>query len=285
MPKSKKRPKTNQEDAQLWRVNALGGVELLRAYFTEFSYSPHTHDEFMFAATEGGAALPQYRGNTFLHITGNVLALNPGEVHGGGPARGTYWRYRAFYVPPTLLQRVVQEFSGRDRGLPQFTENVLSDPDVTALFLQAHTAFEKPSSTLERESRLLESLIHLVARHAVGKTPMNRIGLEIPAVKRAVEYLETLPNEDISLERLAREVGLSPYYLTRVFHEQTGLPPHSYQTLVRVRLAKNLLAKGVPISEVAVEAGFFDQAHLTRHFKRVFGVTPGRYFGELKAVA
>ena len=53
----------------------------------------------MIAITEGGAALPRYRGDAHLHVPGNVLVLNPGEVHGGGPARGAHWRYRAFYVP------------------------------------------------------------------------------------------------------------------------------------------------------------------------------------------
>jgi AraC-like DNA-binding protein len=68
-----------------------------------------------------------------------------------------------------------------------------------------------------------------------------------------------------------------PFHLCRVFRKETGLSPHSYQTLVRVHLAKTLLAAGVAISQVAVDAGFYDQAHLTRYFKRIYGVTPGRY--------
>jgi AraC-like DNA-binding protein len=132
---------------------------------------------------------------------------------------------------------------------------------------------------LERESRLLEAFVNLVARHAVDKLPARRIGSEHRAVKRAREYLESLPSENISLEGLAREAGLSPFYLSRVFREETGLPPHAYHTLMRARLAKTLLAQRVPITQVALEAGFYDQAHLTRHFKRIFGVTPGQYRG------
>lgn len=269
-----------QDDAKLWRVDALGGLELLHARYAEFTFSPHSHEEFMIAVTEGGTALPRYRGGAHTHGPGDVLVLNPSEVHGGGPARGAIWRYRAFYAPVALLQRAAEELTGMNRGLPQFAEDVVSDPYVAAMLRQAHSALAEPSSVLERESRLLEALASLVTRHAVDKLPTHRIGSEHRAVKLAREYLETLPSENVSLERLAREAGLSLFHLCRVFRQAIGLPPHAYQTLLRVRFAKALLAKGVPISQVAVEVGFFDQAHLTRHFKRIFGVTPGRYFGE-----
>lgn len=266
-----------RDDARLWRVDILGGLELLRAHYVEFTYSPHTHEEFMIAVTEGGAALPRYRGGAHLHGPGDVLVLNPGEVHGGGPAQGAIWRYRAFYAPAALLQRAAQELTGVGRGFPEFAEDVVADPYVAAMLRQAHTALEEPSSVLERESRLFEALASLVTRHAVDKLPTHRIGPEHRAMKRAREYLETFPGENVSVEKLAREAGLSPFHLCRVFRERTGLSPHAYQTLARVRLAKTLLASGIPISQVAVEVGFFDQAHLTRRFKRIFGVTPGRY--------
>jgi AraC-like DNA-binding protein len=59
--------------------------------------------------------------------------------------------------------------------------------------------------------------------------------------------------------------------------DTVGMTPHSYLTQVRVRHAKSLLSAGLPITQVATEAGFYDQAHLTRHFKRIVGLTPGRY--------
>jgi AraC-like DNA-binding protein len=65
-----------------------------------------------------------------------------------------------------------------------------------------------------------------------------------------------------------------------VFKDRVGLTPHAYQDQLRVRRAKQLLDREVPIAQAAVEAGFYDQAHLTRHFKRVMGVTPGRYVAD-----
>ena len=88
-----------------------------------------------------------------------------------------------------------------------------------------------------------------------------------------------LPGENVSLDTLAHEAGIGPFHLCRVFRRDIGLSPHAYQVHVRMRLAKSLLMEGMPISHVAAESGFADQAHLTRHFKRMFGVTPGRYLG------
>jgi AraC-like DNA-binding protein len=261
----------------LWRVDILGGLELLRARFVEFTFPPHAHDEFMIALTEGGMALPTYRGGAHLVGPREVLVLNPGEVHGGGPARGSVWRYRAFYPSADLMRRAVQELAGATRGIPRFTDEVVRDPHVAESLRRAHAALEEPRSALERGSRLLQALARLVARHASDKPPVQRVLPEHRAVERARAYLEALPGENVTLETLAGETGLSSFHLCRVFHRQVGLSPHAYQTLVRVRLAKTLLADGVPISRAAVEAGFYDQPHLTRHFKRIFGVTPGRF--------
>jgi AraC-like DNA-binding protein len=269
----------HEDESHLWRADVLGGVELLRARYVEFTFPPHTHEEFMIAVTEGGTGFPRYRGGAHRVGPSDVLVLNPGEVHAGGPARGSLWRYRAFYPPAGLMHRAAHELTGRDRGIPQFTEDVVHDPRVAAALRRAHVALEEPHSQLERESRLLHALASLVERHAVDARPAQRIRPEHRAVRRAREYLETFPSENVSLDALAREAGLSLFHLCRVFRQQTGLSPHAYQTLLRVRLAKSLLAQGVAASQAAVDAGFVDQAHLTRHFKRIFGVTPGRYLG------
>lgn len=273
-----------RDDARLWRVEALGGLELLRAFYVEFTFPPHTHEEFLIAVTEGGTALPRYRGSLHLHGQGDVLVLNPGEVHGGGPAGRSIWRYRAFYPPADLMQRAAQELTGMDRPRPQFAEEVVRDSYLANLLRRAHVAFEQPSSALARESRLLRALVSLIARHAVDRVPAQPVSTEHRAVKRARDYLEALPSKNVSLVELGGEAGLSPFHLCRVFRREIGLSPHAYQTLVRARLAKTLLAKGVPILRAAVEAGFCDQAHLTRHFKRIYGVTPGRYSAKVEAV-
>ncbi len=86
--------------------------------------------------------------------------------------------------------------------------------------------------------------------------------------------------DNVTLRDLAGQTGLTPSHLCRVFRRATGMTPHGYQVQVRVRRAKALLVAGYPIALAAAEAGFWDQAHLTRHFKSTIGVSPGRYVAE-----
>jgi AraC-like DNA-binding protein len=76
---------------------------------------------------------------------------------------------------------------------------------------------------------------------------------------------------------LANLVTLSPYYFARAFEKETGLPPHAYLESIRIVAAKRFLDQGLPIVETALSAGYADQSHLTRRFKRFLGVTPGQY--------
>jgi AraC-like DNA-binding protein len=88
-----------------------------------------------------------------------------------------------------------------------------------------------------------------------------------------------------SLDDLALATGMSPFTLLRAFRGETGLPPHAYLNQVRVRLARRLLDGGMAPAEVAAEVGFADQAHLTRHFKRIMGVPPRAYQREREPAA
>jgi AraC-like DNA-binding protein len=269
---------SNQQNfAHLWHSESGGGLELLRARFVAFAFTPHAHEEYMIAVTGSGNGAPRFQGGVKRVGPDDVIILNPGEVHDGGTARDSVWHYRAFYPPVELMQRISQELTGVEHGIPEFGRSVINDPQMVAALWRAHLAQEQMESALMRDSYLHQALALLLSRYGEGKLSARHIGSEHQSVRLAKAYLEASPGENVSLDTLAHEAGLSPYYLCRVFRRETGLSPHAYQVLVRVRLAKSLLGQGLPIAQAALEAGFFDQAHLTKHFKRIFGVTPGQY--------
>jgi AraC-like DNA-binding protein len=140
-----------------------------------------------------------------------------------------------------------------------------------------HTSFEIADTSLERTSRLLWLLAHLVQRHADDHPPPRAAASEHQAVRRVRHYLEQHYAQHITLDDLAAVARLSPFHLLRVFRGAVGLPPHAYLTYVRVRQAQRLLLADLPIADVAAQTGFADQSHLTRHFKRIVGVPPGHY--------
>jgi len=126
---------------------------------------------------------------------------------------------------------------------------------------------------------LATGLSQQVALHAAVQKPRIaplRGGLSTVARRRALELMDARLESSLSVELLAAEVGLSPAHFARAFKETMGVAPHRYLLHLRLERARRLLDAGdATLSGVAQRAGFADQAHFTRHFKREYGVTPG----------
>jgi AraC family transcriptional regulator len=120
---------------------------------------------------------------------------------------------------------------------------------------------------------------HLLREYGAAVLAPKRQYGGLPRAKlvRALEYIQDQLDTDLTVSGIAQAVDLSPYHFTRLFKESTGQSPHQYVVDARVRKAKELLTTGkFTISEAAFHLGFADQSHLTRHFKRVFGLPPKR---------
>jgi AraC-like DNA-binding protein len=256
------------EAASAWRS---GGLELYQATVSQFSWRPHAHEDFFIALTESGLATPVYRGGKHVIGPGDMIVLNPEEAHAGGPPDDGRWSYRALYPSPDLVRQVTP-------AVPWFDTDVIRDPQVVALLHRFHRLSETAGSlALEREVLLSLGLGLLTIRHAAVAGAPRPPGREPRAIRLAKEHLDEHAADDVTLEDLASHTGLTPFHLCRVFRQATGMTPHGYQILARVRRARTLLLAGHSIATVAVETGFFDQAHLTRHFTRVMGLPPGQY--------
>src|SRR5262249_41286929 len=123
--------------------------------------------------------------------------------------------------------------------------------------------------------------VHLIRHVLTPRSPGRGRDGTLPRgrLRAVVEYVEEHLDAGPSLGQLAAVARLSVYHFARQFKEATGLPPYQYVILRRVERAKQLLQAGTALSlaEVALRAGFSDQSQFTHHFKRVVGVTPGRF--------
>lgn len=266
------------ERTKLWRIPSLGNLELLRARFLTQSFPRHTHERYAVGVIERGALGYFYRGENVVAATGNINLCIPGEAHTGQPASDEGWSYRMFYLEPQTLQEVAGEISGRSSPLPFFKAGAIEDPVLSQSIRDVHVRLENPDTPLlERETLLLGALAQLVMRHADDRPSGLHLGHEPRAVGQVKRHLEGHYAEDVSLGDLSRLTGLSRYHLVRVFGKTVGVPPHAYLRQIRITQAKALLAAGQPLAEVAFATGFTDQSHLTRWFKRLWGVTPGDY--------
>ena len=98
-----------------------------------------------------------------------------------------------------------------------------------------------------------------------------------PAISMAQSIIRDECADRMQVSHLARRVDLDMRYLISLFKLATGVTPHQFQIALRVELARSLLEQKLPLCEVAARAGFADQSHLNRHFRRQYGFTPGAF--------
>lgn len=270
--------KPAKNSAKAWQFQDI----LLETYcFTpNLSVPRHSHDEYQIGLTLTAPGEYQYRGEGHLIPIRGFSVLHPGEMH-TGRSLGTGDAAivtRKIYVPPARMLAIVAEVAGSST-MPFIGTPILVDQHLLGRFLQLHECLGGVTTQLEQESLLLFALAQLVLRYAEIATILCPHRTAPQSVQRVREYLHDHYAENVSLTVLAQLADLSPFHLCRMFAAEIGLPPHRYQTQVRIAQAKTLLMRGVPLEQVAFETGFSHQSHFGRHFKRLVGVTPGQYVG------
>jgi AraC-like DNA-binding protein len=273
------------EMARYWRHGAMPGVDLLRARYVTHRYGRHAHETYTVGVIESGVEEFDHGGTLLRAGPGTVALLNPEVVHTGQAGVPAGWSYRMLYPAVGLVAGIARELGG-PRGTPAFPLAVIDDPRCARLLRSAHLAAEH-GDRLASSSLLRTALAGILSAHArlASKADPPRVQRNSAVAVAAVrEALAGRLADPPSLDELAATTGMGPFALLRAFRAETGLPPHAYLNQLRVRLARRLLDTGLPPADVAAEAGFADQPHLNRHFKRVVGVPPGAYQRERGAV-
>jgi AraC-like DNA-binding protein/quercetin dioxygenase-like cupin family protein len=261
----------SEEVAQVTVVHSGASFEILRGRYVRQRFAPHLHDTYAIGVMESGAATCKSRGTESTHRPGDLITIEPDEVHTGEPLTAQGWSYRMLYIPSEVMSRATA--SGQ---LPRFATTGTSDAELSARLAGVHALLEQQADPLEQEVVLLETLHAICERHATQPQAASR-STPPQALRRVREYLEVHFAERVCLGDLALVAEMSAFHLIRQFRRYYGVPPYRYLELVRVDRAKLMLQSGARISQIAFAAGFSDQSHLTRQFKRVHGVTPGSY--------
>ncbi|MCH0566070.1 MULTISPECIES: AraC family transcriptional regulator [unclassified Streptomyces] len=251
-----------------WRPRVPGVSEVFHARFTEYAYPMHVHEAWTLLIVDAGAV--RYDLDRHEHGTpyDTVTLLPPHVPHNGSSATEGGFRKRVLYLDGRLLPTTL---IGAAVDRPD-----LRDPLLRRRVAQVHAALTGPGDELAAESRLTlvgERLReHLSPRAAA--TPPRR---DPVLARRLRELLDARVVERVTLAEASAVLQAHPAHLVRAFSGAYGIAPHQYLTSRRVDRARRLLLDGLPPAETAAATGFHDQAHLTRHFRRLVGVTPGRY--------
>jgi AraC-like DNA-binding protein len=268
--------RVDREWVRYWRLPDRP-VEAMRAHFERYAYHLHSHETYSFGLTEFGAQAFGCRGAARTSATGMVMAFNPDEPHDGRAATEFGFTYTIVHIGAELIADVLSDKADRPVGLPLFDEPVLRDPPLAAALARLHASLAQPASTLARDEALAATVAALVDRGAHRAAPTARTGPEAAVAARARAVLTDRHLDDLGADELARAAGCSRFALYRAFKATYGLSPSDYQRQLRLRAARRLIVAGRAVADAAIEAGFADQAHLTRWFRRYYGITPGAY--------
>jgi AraC-like DNA-binding protein len=265
------------DHARLWRNPLLPDAELLTAQYYAQEFSPHWHDGYAIPVIQSGAQRYRYRGTLCLAGVGSIAAINPGEIHTGERATEHGWAYRAFYPSVAWMQQLASSMAGRTMGVPWLTDGAIHDAELANQLTQAHQLLEAGIDPLQTESALTSAFVLLLSRHARDRVPLQPTHADALRVDRMkAKLLEDL-SLPLALSELAAAVNLSPFYAARLFSRTVSMAPHAWRNQMRLNRAQAALRQGQSVTEVAALLGFADQSHFTRHFKRAFGIAPGRW--------
>ncbi|MBU1230030.1 MAG: AraC family transcriptional regulator [Proteobacteria bacterium] len=256
-------------DVRLLCPAELPGVCLALAQASPATQARHAHDSLVLGVVRSGTRRMDLAGTETLVPPGSVFVLAPGQAHACAPAGAEGCSYLALSLAPEALP---PELAGLRPAGPR-----LDDPVLAQMLERLAEALDAPAGLLERQSLLAECLERLTGHGLAEMREEAGNAALAEAVLAARRRLEAEAEEGVDLAGLAKTCGVGMYALHRAFTRALGLPPHAFQTHLRLRRAKKLLRGGAGLAEAALAAGFCDQAHLTRHFTRVVGLTPGQY--------
>ncbi|MBO1113508.1 AraC family transcriptional regulator [Bordetella petrii] len=259
------------------RATPVAGVERIEARFHGNAYAMHRHDTYAIGRTLAGVQSFNYRRNRRDSLPGNTIVLHPDEAHDGQAGTAEGFRYRMIYVQPSLFQEILG-----GQALPFIEGGITTDPRLAAatenLLKQVSDTFEP----LEQSDGLVE-LAHALAL-AAGEPARKNKG-DYLAARRALDYLQANSTRIVALEELEAATGRDRWSLSRDFRQYYGTSPYRYLTMRRLDIARRLLLAGRPLANAAAEAGFADQSHMSRHFLKTFGQTPGRWLQTVGGVS
>ncbi len=255
---------------RFWRPDSPSVTAMLRVEHEDrlrTTYSEH----FLVVAVYAGAFDGWYRGGVRTHVAGAIKLKEPGEVHRDVRVHAPFTLQGAGFSP--ALVAAAAAALGL-RGPPRFKAPGFGAREPAArLAFAMHAALVRPEAPeIERATRVAETLAALLDGDSPsGATRAPR------AVRRARAFLHDALADKVTLDDLAAHAGLDKFHLVRAFRAEVGLPPYAYLTCVRVWKARELLRRGALVADAAQAVGFYDESQLHRHFRRIVGITPGRF--------
>lgn len=265
-------------DAPSLRIEQLApGIEIATATGLITPFRPHQHDCYVVGLTASGVQSFRYRGAQRHALAGQAFAIHPGEVHDGRPGTDQSYGYRAAYIAPDVVSDALdgQAFPFVSEAVGRNARLLAALQDLLGLAPEDHDDI----TLTDGIAALADALVAMSDRRRVGGVPRDR-----QVALRLRDDIRAHAAEGRTMRDLEQAHGLDRFTICRLFRRHFGVGPKQYLLQRRVMTARSLMARGKTLADAACAAGFADQSHMTRHFIKTVGTSPGHWrqlaFGE-----
>ena len=250
------------------------GIERAEARFLGRAFAPHRHDTYAIGLTTAGVQTFRYRGVERHCLAGECHILHPDELHDGAAGTEAGFAYRMIYIDPALIQEALE-----GRPLPFVTAPIIGASRLPHGFAGEAWDMDAEVDELARTEIAVAAANLLVSasgeKHAALRT------LASSRLSRIRDVIAATPARRHSLDELEHLCGLDRWTIARQFRALYGTSPSRFRTLRQLDVVRRSLANGASLVDAALAAGFADQSHMSRHFKRAYGLTPAAWLAAL----
>ncbi len=266
----------NMSRVSFYRDAETPFLEAKHCLADDLAYHKHFHEEYSIGLIHQGRTRAWCDGQ-LLHVdAGRVISFPPQMLHACQPEPELGWQYSMLFIQPEWLKQLEPRELERVH-IPYLLADA-KNQKCAVLIEHVMTALREHRGPLETETALIDLLQVITGAEPDDLRHAHHSKGDHQYIPRIHEYLNEHFMKRITLEELEQQVGISRFHLIRLFKQWSHLPPHAYQNVLRINFAKVELARARrSLSDIAIEAGFYDQSHFTRMFTRIVGVTPRQY--------
>lgn len=254
---------------KFYRDKRLSCYEIKQGQYHLPAAKCHCHNELSIGIIENGTSMVSCQGIKFAVEYNHLVIFPPQVMHQCTPQNLKSWKFRMLYIDKNWFQSV---FTNRKEATVSVAVKKLNTTNINQV-KSFFSFLESEASPLEKETRLIMTLAALLS--FTDSALVHNVEVNINADIRLLrEYIEKHYLENITLDEMTAFMGMTKYYLIRLFNKNYAMTPHAYLMQLRLNYAKMMLKNGKDIAYVAQKSGFYDQSHFSNSFKQFCGVTP-----------
>lgn len=268
----------NASAPKFWRSDALPFIEARSIEDgRSVCYARHSHETFSIGAVIGGRSVYVNRHAHEWIGAGAVVMMNPDDVHACNPVADERWSYLMLHVDVAWLTKLQHELGfSENHAFRAFSQTMSLDPTLFDGLSKLHAILvDADAESLRKQGAAITFFSEVQQKlNPASSKPYYDASHQLT---RAAEFITENCTQALKLEDVCKAADLSASHLIRAFKQRYGMTPHAYLINRRIQYSRAQLRRGRLIADVALDAGFADQAHLQRTFKRLVAATPGQY--------